>query len=196
MLVVSLPWVVIDTYLEDIWPGPSDVTGNRLDKSWHFGHHVDAVQSLAQGPFQLGVDILQVIRAAIPHGLDGGRLWPVTFRILSGRSMRDRGVGTGVENLAILDNPAHIDNRGVVGWRSSKLHHESGISRGLEVDKVPSSSYLVRTHSASMVELTSVMRLHALESLNEHSPTRKVKGLILGLDGALHRAARPEGMAH
>lgn len=40
------------------------------------------------------------------------------------------------------------------------------------------------------------MGLHALDSMNEHSPTSEVIGLLLRRDGALNTAPRPEGMHH
>lgn len=57
---------------------------------------------------------------------------------------------------------------------------------------------MVRLLASSMVfwTPTSMMRLHALKRMDEHSPTREIKGLFLGLDGSLHGTTRPEGMAH
>lgn len=38
--------------------------------------------------------------------------------------------------------------------------------------------------------------LHALKRMDEHSPTREVKGLFLSLDGSLHGTPGPERMVH
>ena len=41
-----------------------------------------------------------------------------------------------------------------------------------------------------------MMGLHALDRMDEHTPTLEVKSLFLGLDGSFHSAARPECMVH
>lgn len=41
-----------------------------------------------------------------------------------------------------------------------------------------------------------MVRLHALDRMNEHAPTPEVKGVFLGLDGALDCATGPEGVVH
>lgn len=38
--------------------------------------------------------------------------------------------------------------------------------------------------------------LHALKRMDEHAPTREVKGLFLGFDGPLHGTPGPECMVH
>lgn len=40
------------------------------------------------------------------------------------------------------------------------------------------------------------MGLHALDRMDEHTPTLEVERLFLGLDGSFHTTARPECMVH
>lgn len=41
-----------------------------------------------------------------------------------------------------------------------------------------------------------MMRLHALDRMNEHASTPKVNNVFLGLDGSLDCATGPEGVVH
>lgn len=42
------------TYLEDVRSGTGHTTGNGLDETGHFAHHIDAIQALAEGPIHFG----------------------------------------------------------------------------------------------------------------------------------------------
>jgi len=86
------------------------------------------------------------------------------------------------DDLAILDDAADIHDGGAVGWRSGVLHQNGRVRWPLEVAKVPLGR--------------GVVWLHALQSHDEHGLALKVNRPLLGSDGSLGSAPRPEGMAH
>ena len=188
------------TYLEDVGPCARNTASNTLDEPGDLCHDIDTVQPFAERAIQLRMEILRIRRLAIPDPFDGCGLGPLTFLILGGFNVGCRVVDACVYDLIILHNSTNVDDRRTVrGW-CGEFHHDGGIGRGLEVDKVPASRYVWSTQG--LLEwilvriLTSVMGLHALDRMDEHTPTLEVKRLFLGLDGSFHTAARPECMMH
>lgn len=55
--------------------------------------------------------------------------------------MGDGVVGTGIDDLTVLEDTTDVNLGGAVGGGSGELHHDSGESRALEVDEVPTGSY-------------------------------------------------------
>ena len=131
------------TYLEDVGPGTSDTASNALDEARHLGHHVDAIQPGAESTVDLGREILAVGCLTGPVPLDGLGRGPVTAFILAGFCVLDGIGGSGVDDFAVLDNTTDVDLGGAVRRGSGVLHHNGGVSGGLEVDEVPASGWWV-----------------------------------------------------
>ena len=133
------------TYLEDVGPCARNTASNTLDEPGDLCHDIDTVQSFAQRTIQLRMELLFICRLAIPDPFDGLGLGPLTFLILGGFSVGCRVVDACVYDLIILHNATNINNRRTVrGW-CGVFHHDGGIGRGLEVDKVPASRYVWST---------------------------------------------------
>ena len=78
-------------------------------------------------------------------------------------------LGTCTQDLSIHCYSTDIyDSRAIRRW-SCILHHNSGVSLGLEVDEIPLGSYRSSEFMKGLKErddfLTRVMRLHPLEGV-------------------------------
>lgn len=109
-------------------------------------------------------------------------LRPVVLGILLVCGMRRTVAGAGTDNLAILDNTTDIHDGRPIGWWGGEGHHDGGVVVALEVDEIPLAS--------------GMMRLHALDSMDEQSLAGEVDRSILRHDAASHIIPRPESMAH
>jgi hypothetical protein len=127
--------------LEDIGPSTGNTASNGLDETGNLSHNIDAVQTLAERAVNLGGDILAVCGLARPGPLDRGGLRPLALGILLRGSVGASVVGTGVDDLAVLQETANVDLGGTIGRRSGELHHDGREGGGLEVDEVPAGSY-------------------------------------------------------
>lgn len=67
-------------------------------------------------------------------------------------------------------------------WRLIKFHRAASLVRTIR--------------HLDPYELTGVMGLHSLKGVDKYSATLEINSLLCSLDGSLHGAARPEGMAH
>ena len=96
--------------------------------------------------------------------------------------MRSSTLGTGKDDLIVLDNTADGHNCRSVRRRSGVLHQNSRVVGALEVAKVPLGR--------------GVVRLHALESVDEHGASLAIDRTIRSGDRALSNTPGPENVAH
>lgn len=126
---------------------------------------------------------------------------PVALGILFRGGVGGGVVDAGVDDLTVLQDTTDIDLGRAVGWGSGVLHHDGRVRGCLEVDEVPASSWfplaiVVRNKQSALIVPTCVVRLHALQSGDEHSAAGQIVGLLLGGNGALDGTAGPEAMVH
>lgn len=86
------------------------------------------------------------------------------------------------DDFAVLDDAAHVDDSRAVRRGGCVIHQYSGVSRPLEVRVVPPGS--------------CVVRLHALQRVDEQGLALEVNRSFLGHDATLGLAPWPESMAH
>lgn len=96
--------------------------------------------------------------------------------------MRDRTLGAGENDLIVLDDTADVHNRRSVRRGSRVLHQDRRVVGALEVAKVPLGR--------------GVVRLHALQSVDEHGASLAVDGTIRSGNRALGDTPGPENVAH
>lgn len=110
------------------------------------------------------------------------RLRPVILRVVLNLDVGGCVLGAAKDNLAVLGDAADIDKSRAVRGRAGELHHDGRVGGALEVDKVPPAG--------------GVVRLHALEGVDIKATTLEVNGAVVGSDGALGYAPRPENVPH
>lgn len=128
-------------YLEDVGPSTGNTASNGLDEARDLAHNVDAIEALAERTVDLGGDILTVGGLAGPGPLDGGGLGPLALGILLRGSVGAGVIGTGIDDLAVLQETTDVNLGRTVGGGSGELHHDGGEGGGLEVDEVPAGSF-------------------------------------------------------
>lgn len=170
------------TNLIDVGLGSSCRCNNRLDKTRHLGHDIDAVNALFQRSLGSCLDGLAVLVRARPGVLGMARLRPVILRVVLNLRVSGRVLGASNEDLAVLGDAADVDERGAVGGGAGELHHDSRVGGALEVDKVPPAG--------------GVVRLHALKGVDIKATALEIKRTLLGGDGALGHASRPKDVSH
>lgn len=110
------------------------------------------------------------------------RLRPVVLRVTLDSGVGSRAGSASEQHLAVLGHAAHVDRRCAVRGGSGELHHDGRVVGTLEVGKIPPRR--------------RVVGLHALQSVDEEGLALEVDGALLGGDGALGDASRPERMPH
>ena len=172
----------IGTHLIDIRLRASSVRHDRLDEPGNFSHDINPIKPILQRALQHRLDGLTILSLTAPLILDRSRLRPVVIRVTLRSNMSRLTRRIRQDNLSIPHNSADIHNRRAVRRRGGILHHDRRELVAMEIDEVPSPR--------------RVMRLHALQSVHEHSLARKVNRPIIRHDRALNLVPRPEHMSH
>lgn len=162
--------------------GTGGVGNDLLDEEGNLGHDVNPIKPGIERTFQDCLNVFAILRLALPLVPCLFWLRPTILGVLLELDMCGFVCRSRINNLVALDDGADIDNSRPVRRRGGELHHDGGVVWALEVGKVPSGS--------------EVVRLHALEAVDEDSLALEVDGPILRHDGALCCIPRPEDMSH